>query len=242
VKFGAGFLTIAVTLGVAMPALAQDDVETRLRKRLNQEMVAAVARLGEILRESAREELAIATFPARIDRLANNLVDDPLHNRLKKFLLSRAGKGVVQKLMYETFESRLEMKENGRLRVREGTERFWVHFLDDCAPIEETLVAPRKCDGLGMAFTELSRTERLWTGITRTNGIKVTDVTEGSPAAKAGLQKDDFILVIDASIVSNTNVDDVIKSLAAGREFELTYWRDGKIQKTTLTLDQRRPK
>lgn len=241
-KFGAGFLIVAVSVMVAPEARAQDDGESGLRKRLNKEMEFYLVRLRESVREIAREELAAASYAARIDRLANNLVDDPLHNRLKELLLSKFVNLQYQRAIADLVERKVEKAENGRLRVPWDSDRSLDYLRGRLTAIEEPMAPTRKCDGLGLGFTELSKFDREWSGIYRKDGLKITEVTEGGPAARAKLQKDDYIIVINATFVTSAYVDEVVKSLGTVGEFEVTYLRDRKYLKATLSLGERRPK
>lgn len=71
-----------------------------------------------------------------------------------------------------------------------------------------------------------------------TAGVVVSSVTEGSPAASAGLQMYDVITAIDSqSIESTVGVRKYLyNAKEAGDKIIVTYYRDGKEQTTTLTL------
>lgn len=71
-------------------------------------------------------------------------------------------------------------------------------------------------------------------------GVKVLNVDEDTPAAKAGLQKDDIITEINGNAVNS--VDDLkgkIKDLKEGSSLSITFQRSGKTQSTTLTLPKK---
>lgn len=71
-------------------------------------------------------------------------------------------------------------------------------------------------------------------------GVKVLNVDEDSPAAKAGLQKDDVITEIEGAAVNS--VDELkgkIKDLKEGSKLALTFQRSGKTQTTTITLPKK---
>jgi len=245
-----GATFVLLILG-ATTAAAQDDAEARLRKRVDQELGAALARLRKSIRELALEELAAAMTEAKVDRLANGLVDDPLHNRLKKLLLSKEGKELVQQFMGEQntqgldeiVDSYFEKEKNGRLRVREEFEEVLAQILDSVEPAEAPKPGPAKdAPALGLKYTELAPGERMWAGIPGKMGIKITEVTEGGPAAKAGLKKEDLILSIGSKQLNVENVDEVVKALALKTEHTVTFHRNRSKETTKLTLDERRPK
>lgn len=88
-----------------------------------------------------------------------------------------------------------------------------------------------------------SRKPRLGLGIqdlAEGKGVKVLNVDEDTPAAKAGLQKDDIITGIDDTAVNS--VDELkgkIKDLKEGSSLTLTFLRSGKTQSATVTLPKK---
>lgn len=83
--------------------------------------------------------------------------------------------------------------------------------------------------------------------------IVISEVLEGSPALKAGLQQNDQIQAVDGNSVENQSLDEVIAQVKgpAGSEVVLTLWRNGEIidlpitrasisqeSAATMTLDQ----
>jgi len=72
------------------------------------------------------------------------------------------------------------------------------------------------------------------------NGAKVTEVTPGSPAEKAGLKVGDIITKVDD--VAITSPEDLSKAVGANKPNEkitITYKRNKKDQKVTTTLGKR---
>lgn len=68
-------------------------------------------------------------------------------------------------------------------------------------------------------------------------GAKITSVSEGSAAAKAGLKKGDVITRIDNEKVTEADdVSRIIRSKKPGDKVAITYLRDGKEQKQTVEL------
>lgn len=71
-------------------------------------------------------------------------------------------------------------------------------------------------------------------------GVKVLNVDEDTPAAKAGLRKDDVITEIDGTAVNS--VDELkgkIKDLKEGSSLRVTFQRSSKTQSATLTLPKK---
>ncbi|MBG0829886.1 trypsin-like peptidase domain-containing protein [Planomonospora sp. ID67723] len=68
-------------------------------------------------------------------------------------------------------------------------------------------------------------------------GAMVQQITEGSPAAQAGLKQGDLITRIGDTVVEGSStVVGAIRSLKPGDKVVLTYVRDGRTQTTTATL------
>ena len=68
-------------------------------------------------------------------------------------------------------------------------------------------------------------------------GVYIVDVNEFSPAEKAGLKSGDLIISVDGNRVTDF---DTLKEAKSGKnegdQIEIEYIRDGKTNKTTLTL------
>lgn len=88
-----------------------------------------------------------------------------------------------------------------------------------------------------------SRKPRLGLGIqdlAEGKGVKVLNVDENTPAAKAGLQKDDIITEINGTAVNS--VDELkgkLKDLKEGSNLTVTFHRSGKTQSATITLPKK---
>ena len=64
------------------------------------------------------------------------------------------------------------------------------------------------------------------------DGLKITDVTEGSGADKAGLKEDDIITKVDDKKVDDPDdLTKLIRSHKPGDKVNITYLRDKKEQK-----------
>lgn len=70
-----------------------------------------------------------------------------------------------------------------------------------------------------------------------TAGVVVGQVQEGSAAEKGGLQKYDVIVKFNGEEVKNTiSLRKGIYKSELGKEVEIDYYRDGKLEKTTVTM------
>jgi len=76
-------------------------------------------------------------------------------------------------------------------------------------------------------------------GVTRAGAV-VESVSDGSPAAKASLQKGDVVVAInDKPVGGAESLTAYVRSLASGDEAKLTIVRDGKALDVTVTLATR---
>ncbi len=66
-------------------------------------------------------------------------------------------------------------------------------------------------------------------------GVKILDVDNDTPAAKAGIQKDDVILDIDGKVVASVDeLKEKVKTMKEGNTIKVTYQRSGKTQTTDI--------
>ncbi|MDF2808192.1 MAG: hypothetical protein K0S43_3138, partial [Cellulosimicrobium sp.] len=71
-------------------------------------------------------------------------------------------------------------------------------------------------------------------------GAEVQEVTEGSPAAEAGIRSGDVIVEIDGHAVGGAeSLTAFVRERAAGAESTLTVVRDGKTTELDVTLATR---
>jgi serine protease Do len=72
-------------------------------------------------------------------------------------------------------------------------------------------------------------------------GVKITEVTKESAAAKSGLQSNDIITKInDTKIESSSELVDAIHSFKPDTKINVTYLRDGKEKTTSAVLGKRK--
>ncbi|MFT3704251.1 MAG: PDZ domain-containing protein [Agriterribacter sp.] len=72
-------------------------------------------------------------------------------------------------------------------------------------------------------------------------GAKITNVVEGSPAEKAGLQKGDIITKVgDKSVSDPASLADIIGDMEPNKEVDIYYLRDKKEKKVTVKLGERK--
>ncbi|MFF4614899.1 S1C family serine protease [Nonomuraea jabiensis] len=72
-------------------------------------------------------------------------------------------------------------------------------------------------------------------------GALVRQVTDGSPAAKAGLQQGDLITKIgDKAVDGGDTVVGQVRGFKPGQQVKITYMRDGKTSDVTVTLEEKK--
>jgi len=73
------------------------------------------------------------------------------------------------------------------------------------------------------------------------NGIWISKVFDGSPADKAGLKADDIVVTFDGDkIYSHKDLSGSVKMKKVNDVVDLEYFRDGKINSATLTIEKRK--
>jgi len=86
----------------------------------------------------------------------------------------------------------------------------------------------------------LSMAEQL--GLKDAKGVIISEITEGSPADKAGLKHNDVILEFNGKPVESENeFRRNVALLKPGTNVEIVVWRDGKRKTLTATLEKRPP-
>ncbi|WP_435738696.1 trypsin-like peptidase domain-containing protein [Cellulosimicrobium sp. PMB13] len=89
---------------------------------------------------------------------------------------------------------------------------------------------------LGVSLSDATATAD---GVTR-RGAQVAEVTEGSPAAEAGIENGDVIVAIDGDAVGGAeSLTAFVRERAAGANAALTVVRDGKTVEVEVTLATR---
>ncbi|MEV4354930.1 trypsin-like peptidase domain-containing protein [Nonomuraea sp. NPDC049625] len=72
-------------------------------------------------------------------------------------------------------------------------------------------------------------------------GALVRQVTDGSPAAKAGLRQGDLITKIgDKAVDGGDTVVGQVRGFKPGQQVKITYMRDGKTADVTVTLEEKK--
>jgi serine protease Do len=90
---------------------------------------------------------------------------------------------------------------------------------------------------LGVSIQDVTRDIADSVGLKEAHGAVVTQPSEDSPAAKAGVRSGDIITAVDGQEVDNAlALSRTIAGKAPGTTVELTIWRNGAEQKISVTL------
>ncbi len=95
---------------------------------------------------------------------------------------------------------------------------------------------------LGVSIQPVSSQIAKAFGLTKTQGALVSDVSENSPAERAGLKTGDVILRVDGSeIADSRSLQLLIGQMTPGRTAHLSLWRDGTERDFSVTLGDQAP-
>jgi len=92
---------------------------------------------------------------------------------------------------------------------------------------------------LGVITAEVDQTMAEALGMKSPRGVLVSTVNEGTPAAKAGLQENDVILLVDGQAVNSiSDLRNTISLSGVGHDAKLQVLRDGRERQVTVTLGE----
>ncbi|MGM0427785.1 MAG: Do family serine endopeptidase [Thermodesulfobacteriota bacterium] len=94
---------------------------------------------------------------------------------------------------------------------------------------------------LGVGIQDLDKELREYYGLPEdVEGVLITKIFPGDPAAKAGIQTNDIILEVNGQKVdSSRELSQMIANFDVGDEVDILVWRDGKKKVFTVTLAKR---
>jgi len=93
---------------------------------------------------------------------------------------------------------------------------------------------------IGVYMQPLTEELAEYFGLDKAEGVVITDVVEGSPAAKAGLQRKDIILEFNnVTIKDPTTLQEAVQKVKIGSKVTALIWRNGTKQYVTMTITQK---
>lgn len=92
---------------------------------------------------------------------------------------------------------------------------------------------------LGVSVTGISSEDAEAYNLPRVGGVLVQDVTEGGPAAKAGVRVEDVVLAVNGIPVQDSgDLQELVAELNPGARAKLELYRDGKPQAISVQLGE----
>lgn len=93
---------------------------------------------------------------------------------------------------------------------------------------------------IGVYMQPLTQELADYFGLDKAEGVVITDVVAGSPAAKAGLQRKDIILEFNNKTIKDpTHLQEAVQEVKIGSKVTALIWRDGTKQYVTMTITQK---
>ncbi|HET7035791.1 MAG TPA: trypsin-like peptidase domain-containing protein [Thermomicrobiaceae bacterium] len=93
---------------------------------------------------------------------------------------------------------------------------------------------------VGVSYIPLTPAIAAQLNVTATKGALIQSVVDGSPAAKAGLQKDDIVTKVDGKeLTTDSSFANAVESHKVGDTITLTVVRNGQTMQVPVTLAER---
>jgi membrane-associated protease RseP (regulator of RpoE activity) len=185
-------------------------------------LAAAVSVLG-----SGSTVVAYAAKPAPVHESAIAPVDGVTESdRVKEFALAVAA----------SEDERPDPDAPGKDEKR---ERIIIKSIE---PSSDTVGSDREMPWLGVSTEETSEALAAQLGLEKGAGLTVNFVAPESPAAKAGLKKNDVLVQFEEQLlVHPAQLRKLVRSRKEGDTVHLTYYRGGKKQTASLTIGKTKP-
>lgn len=120
-------------------------------------------------------------------------------------------------------------------KEKDDPKRFEVRVVKDQ---DETAAPVKDRTWLGVGIEEASESLAEQLGLDSGVGLLVTHVSADSPAAKAGLKKNDVLIEMSGqSLVHPAQLRKLVQARKAGDKVKLVFYRGGKKQTETATLE-----
>lgn len=219
-------------------AAEADDVELRAWGAVAHDVTAPMAR-QESLPSTQGVVLASIQPAGPIGEAEPRLVDGDI-------LTAVNGKPVTDTAQLATLTGTLTAGPRGRrtvlATVRRGGSLLASVVTLQAAPDRQITPQARKA-WLGVASQPLTVRLGARLAIKAEGGVRLTRVSPGTPAAKAGLLVGDVILAVDGDPVTARRAEDAdafatqIRQYSPGSQAAMTVWREGKTLQVPVTLE-----
>ena len=92
---------------------------------------------------------------------------------------------------------------------------------------------------LGMSLVDINDAQTAMMYRVSSLGVFVLSVSDGSNAAKAGIQSGDRVISVDGQKVSSTaEINQIIEGRSVGDSLKIKIERNGRVGETSLTLQE----
>jgi serine protease Do len=92
---------------------------------------------------------------------------------------------------------------------------------------------------LGVQVAPLSPEVAKHMGLANADGVVLSKVTAGMPAAKAGLKEGDIVTTLAGKPIKDVRgLQRAVAELPLGQPVEMTFWRDGASKKLAVTIEE----
>jgi len=174
-----------------------------------------------------------------IDTTINNIVDTGIHKNINLSIVVDGDKITINGKPADKNDPRLKMKGKTKMiRVEKGKEVPEEVIIKELS--DESDAFGGSDDVLDMVAPPPPPTNKAFLGVIseeNEKGAKIKTVSEGSPAEKAGLKKEDIISKVNDNIIDGPmSLYEAIGNFKPEDKVTITYIRDGKEQKTTSIL------
>jgi len=208
-----------------------EEMQRKLEAEIAQLQVKFEMKMAELMRHRGEIEVRLAEAQAQLEsKLRDRSVEELAQHAEQRAKLAQELAARHAELAGELAQERVaQALDHTRLLAQQGgvlvePEVTW--FSDE--------------DGsgwLGVTIEEVNADRAKEAKLPNERGVYLKEVSNDTPAAKAGLKAGDIITEFNGTRIEGTaQFRRMIRETPAGRTVQLTVWRDGRAQQITATL------
>ncbi len=222
-------LVLGLALAVVAPVAAVEDEEKKVRRIEVRKTVDCVD--GEDCDEQVSHRVVFVGDDGDVQVLEDGDHEWAAEDNVR---ILKAGDHDVDVIVIEDREDGEEVAESTRRRVHRVMKRLG----------ERGLPLHRRHDGgafLGVELSDLTPELRTHFGVPEDTGVMVGRLVDDSPAFRAGIEVGDIVTAVDGEPVASASaLARAIRGREDGATAVLEVWRDGRMQKISATLEERK--